>query len=173
MVSQDVHKSLEMQISTPEAPEIKVEAETTEEQAAKGRRGKERKKATNKTKSTRGKLTDGKTSEKEDHANKGTGETVKTKPKSRAAATEKQTKSAKAPRGPQKKVEETESNPQESEQTVRGRRKPARAPQTSQPKNQSKVKAEEAASSRGGQKAGVDEAQGAGLRRSKRIASRT
>lgn len=162
-----------MQIGTPEAPEIKAEAETSEEQAAKGRRGRERKKATNKTKLTRSKLTDSETGVKDDHAKQSAGETVMAKPKSRAAATEKQTKSAKAARGPQKKVEETESNPQEPEQTVRGRRKPARAPQTSQPKTQSKVKTEEAASSRGGQKAGVDEAQGAGLRRSKRIASRT
>ncbi|XP_073318276.1 uncharacterized protein [Pagrus major] len=183
---EDACKSLEMQINTQEAPEIKVEAEeaeTSEEQAAKGRvqrRGKERKKAvrfpeklhdtTNQTKSTRSKPTDGETGVKEDDAS----ETVKTKQKSGAAA-EKQTKSVKAARGPQKKVEETQSNPQESEQTVRGRRKPPRALQTtaSQPKNQSKVKMEEAASSRSRQKAAVEEAQSAGLRRSKRIASRS
>ncbi|KAM8722954.1 uncharacterized protein AB9X84_005427 isoform 2-T2 [Acanthopagrus schlegelii] len=163
----------QQEINTQEAPEIKAEAETSEEQAAKGQvqhRGKERKKATNQTKSTRSTLTDAETSEKDDHANKSAGETVKTKLKTGAAATEKQAKSA---RGPQKKVEETESKPQEPEQIVRGRRKPARAPQTSQPKNHSQVKTEEAASSRRGQKAGVDEGQGAGLRRSKRIASRT
>ncbi|XP_044044509.1 uncharacterized protein si:dkeyp-34c12.1 [Siniperca chuatsi] len=197
-------KALEMQINSQEAPEIQVkaeEADTSEElQATKSmvkRRGKERKKAvksteklqdtTNQSKSTKSKHTDNKTDSqttvKDEHANKNTSETLTTKQKSRAAA-ERLTKSVKAAKEPQKKVEEQQSNPQKSVLAARGRRKPPATTQTvaSQLKNQSKVKtgeaqstSQQAAPSRSRQKAAddaVEEAPNAGLRRSKRIASR-
>lgn len=195
MVSQEAYKALEMQINTQEAPEIKVVAEGTdtseEPQATKSqvkRRGKERKKVvksteklqdtTNQSKSTKSKHTDGKTDNQTSVKGDHTSEALKTKQKSGAAAG-KPTKSVKAARGPQKKVEET----QESVQAVRGRRKPPGSAPTaaSQPNNQSKAKTEEAqqaAPSRSRQKAAVaaddagEEAQSAGPRRSKRIASR-
>lgn len=149
------------------------------------RRGKERKQAvksteklqdaTNQSKS-KSKLTDSRSSVKDDRGNKNTRETLKTKQKSGAAA-EKQTKSVRVAGGPQRrKTEEKESNLQESEQAVKGRGKPPGSAQTaaSQAKNQSKVKTGEALS-HGGRKAADDvgeEAQNAGPRRSRRIASR-
>lgn len=178
--SQEANKALEM-IKNQEAQKIKVEAEkldTSEEvqddKSQVKRRGKERKKAvksteklqgtTNQSKSTRSRLADGKadsqTSLQDERAN--TKETLKTKPKSRAAAV-KPTESVKTTRGPQKKVER-ESNPHESEQAGRERRKPAERAQTSapRPKKQSQVKTAD----------GGEEAPNCGLRRSKRIASR-
>ncbi|XP_039997656.1 stress response protein NST1 [Xiphias gladius] len=208
---EEAYKALQMQIKTRE--EIKVEAEvedTSEElQAAKSqvkRHGKERKKTvksteklqdtTNQSKSIRSKRTDSKkasqTSVEDEHANKNNSETLKTsttkqtKQKSEAV-TEKLTKSVKAATGPQKKVEEQESNSKESLQAVKERRKPPGTTQTtaSQPKNQTKMKTGEAQStsqqatpSRSRRKAAVapndagEEAQNTGLRRSKRIASR-
>lgn len=186
MFSQEANKALEM-IKNQEAQKIKVEAEkldiSEEVQDEKGqvkRRGKERKKAvksteklqgtTNQSKSTRSRLADGKadsqTSLQDEHANTNTKETSKTKPKSRAAAG-KPTVSVKTTRGPQKKIER-DSNPHESEQAGRERRKPPERAQTSapRPKRQSQVKT--------GQKTadGGEEAPNCGLRRSKRIASR-
>ncbi|KAI3366118.1 hypothetical protein L3Q82_009944, partial [Scortum barcoo] len=179
---EEAYKALEMQLNTQEAAEIKVEADTPEEpRAAKSqvRRGKERKKAvkspeklqdtTNQSKSKKSKRTD-QTGVKDDQ--KTTGETLKAKQKSGAA-----TGSVKAARGPQKKAEEGSDSPVRA---ARGRRKPAGSAQaaTSQPKNQSKTDearpTKQAAPSRGRQKAAVaaEEAQNAGLRRSKRIASR-
>ncbi|XP_074483539.1 uncharacterized protein LOC141763117 isoform X1 [Sebastes fasciatus] len=157
---QETYKALEMQISTQEAPEIPAEeVDTSEElQAAKTQakgRGKGRTKAVKST--------------------------LKTKQKS-GAAVEKPMKSVKEARGPQKKVEEQESNSQESVQAVRGRRKP---PGPAQPENQSHVKAgkalstsQQAAPSQGKRGAATtagdagEEAQSTVLRRSKRIASR-
>ncbi|XP_027147660.1 uncharacterized protein LOC104928335 isoform X2 [Larimichthys crocea] len=160
---------------------FKVEAEkvdTSEElPAAKSQvrsRGKERKQAvksteklqdaTNQNKS-KSKLTDSRSSLKDDRENKKTSETLKTKQKS----AEKQTKPVRAAGGPQRrKTEEKDSDLQESEQAVKGRRKPPGGAQTaaSQAKNQSKVRTGEAADD-------GEEAQHAGLRRSKRIASRS
>ncbi|KAG8004564.1 OX-2 membrane glycoprotein, partial [Nibea albiflora] len=147
-----------------EAPEIRVEADKVEKlPAAKGqarRRGKERKqdvkpaeklqdaKKQNKSK------TDSRSSVGDDRGSKNTSEPLKTKQKSGAAA-EKQTKSVRAAGEPQRrKTEETDSNLQESEGAVKGRRKPPGSTQAaaSQAKNQSKVKTGEAPS-RGGQRA--------------------
>ncbi|XP_035533738.1 cingulin-like protein 1 isoform X2 [Morone saxatilis] len=182
----------EMLINTQEAPENNVEADTSEElQATRSQaqpRGKGRKKAVVFSEKVQdvAKSESTKTNVKGDHAKKNTSETLKTKQKSGAAA-EKPAKSVKAAREPQKKVAETESNPQESVQAVRGRRKPPGATQAaaSQPKNRSSVRtgeaqstSQQAAPSRRGQKAAVaaddagEEAQNASLRRSKRIANR-
>ncbi len=175
-----------MQINIQEAAEITMEKEkvdTSEElHATKSqvqRQGKERRKAvksaekcqdtTNQSKSTRSKMTDSQASVK--------GEALKTKQKAGAAA-KKPTKPVKEAKGPQKKVEEKESD-QESERAARGRRKPPGATQTttSQSKSQSKVKTGDS-SSHSRQKAAVaadvagEEAQNIVLRRSKRLASR-
>lgn len=177
-----------MQINIQEAAEISVEKEkvdpSEELQATKSqvqRPGKERKKAvkstekfqdtTNKSKSTRSKLTDRKT----DNETSEKDEIHKTKQKAEAAA-EKPTKAGKTARGPQRKVEEKESNQKVSEPAAKGRRKlPGTAQNTtSSTKNQSKVKTE-GAPSHSRQKAadvGAEEAHSAGLRRSKRIANR-
>ncbi|TKS66553.1 hypothetical protein D9C73_000610 [Collichthys lucidus] len=178
----DLKSDLAREKEACEAPDMvfKVEAEkvdTSEElPAAKSQvrsRGKERKQAvksteklqdaTNQNKS-KSKLTD---SLKDDRGNKKTSETLKTKQKS----TEKQTKPVRAAGGPQRrKTEEEDSDLQESEPAVKGRRKPPGGAQTaaSRAKNQSKVRTGEAprAADDG------EEAQHAGLRRSKRIASR-
>ena len=146
-------------------------------------------------KSTRIKHTDSKTagqaSVEDDHANKKTSETLKTsttkqtKQKSEAV-TEKPTESLKVAKGPQQKVEEQGSN---SEKSVRGSRKPPGTAQTAAPRPQNQTEARSGAArstsrratlSHGGRgEAAVaavgarEEAQGAGLRRSKRIASRS
>lgn len=191
-----------MQINSQKAPDFQVEADTSEElHATKSqvkRRGKERKavKSTEKLQDTTNqsksmsKHTDCKTDNqntlKDDHANKNSErETLKAKQMSGAAA-ERPAKPVKAVRVSRKKVEEQQSN-QVSVHTVRGRRKPPGTTQTaaSQLKDRGKVKTEEdqsasqqAASSSSGKKAAVaaddvqEGAQNAGLRRSKRIASR-
>lgn len=146
----------------------------------------------NKVKSIRSKRTDSQNIVKDDHVNKSTSEMLppsaeeQTKREPEAAA-KKQTKSGKALRGPQKNVEEQELNSQDTLQAVRGRRKPPGATQTvaSQPKNQCKRKtvesqstSQQAAPSRSRKKVvvaagdAVEEAQNAGLRRSRRIASK-
>ncbi|XP_026219290.1 axoneme-associated protein mst101(2)-like [Anabas testudineus] len=150
----------------------------------------------NKVKSKRSKRTDSKTdggnTAKDDHVNKSTSEMLtstaeQTKQKSEAP-TEKPTKTVKASRGPQKKVKEQESNSQDPLQTVSRRRNPPGATRTvaSQSKNQHKVKtgeaqstSQQAAPSRTRKKTAVaagdaveEEAPNAGLRRSRRIASR-
>lgn len=128
--------------------------------------------------------TDSQTSLKDDRAHKNTDESMKTSTEEQTkhkSGVEKPTKSLKAARGPQKKAEE-----QESVQAVRGRRQLAGPSKTTdpQPKNQRKVKtgetqstSQQAVSSRSREKAVAaddagEEAQNAGLRRSKRIASR-
>ncbi|XP_037617332.1 uncharacterized protein si:dkeyp-34c12.1 isoform X2 [Sebastes umbrosus] len=157
---QETYKALEMQISTQEAPEIPAEeVDTSEELQAAKTQAKGRGKGRTKTVKF----------------------SLKTKQKS-GAAVEKPMKSVKEARGPQKKVEEQESNSQESVQAVRGRRKP---PGPAQPENQSHVKAgkapstsQQAAPSQGKKGAATtagdagEEAQSTVLRRSKRIASR-
>ncbi|XP_045908846.1 uncharacterized protein LOC123973041 isoform X1 [Micropterus dolomieu] len=197
---EEAYKALEMQINSQKAPDFQVEADTSEElHATKSqvkRRGKEREAVksteklqdtTNQSKSTMSKHTDCKTDNqntlKDDHANKNSErETLKAKQMSGAAA-ERPAKPVKAVRVSRKKVEEQQSN-QVSVHTVRGRRKPPGTTQTaaSQLKDRGKVKTEEdqsasqqAASSSSGKKAAGDvqeRAQNAGLRRSKRIASR-
>lgn len=195
MFSQESYKAREMQIKNQEAPKLKVEAETVdmseELQDTKSqvkRRGKERKKvvksteklhdATNQSKSTRSRLADSKadnqTGVKDDHANKNTGETLKTKPDKNksGAAGEKPTKSVESARGPQQK----ESNPHESEQALTKRRRPpGRAQATdSQLKNQCEAETGEALSRNRLEAADAGEvAPNVGLRRSKRIASRS
>lgn len=150
----------------------------------------------NKVKSIRSKCTDNKTDGqnivKDDHVNKSMNEMLppsaeeQTKQESEAT-TKRPTKSGKAPRGPQKKVEEHKLSLQDSLRTVRARKKPPGATQTaaSQPKNQSKAKtgdaqftSQQAAPSRSRKRVvvaagdAVEEAQNAGLRRSRRIASK-
>ncbi|GLD63411.1 uncharacterized protein AKAME5_001503800, partial [Lates japonicus] len=208
---EEAYKALQLQIKTQEEIRVEAEVEETSEELQEAKSqvkhgGKERKKAvrfrekiqetTNQSKSTRSKHTDHKTdsqaSLKDHHVSKNTNETLKTsatkqKKQNSEAVTEKPTKSVKAARGPQKKVEEQESNSQESVQAVRGRRKLPGTAQTTatQPKNQTKVKSgraqsmsQQAAPSHSRKKAAVapddagEEAQNTGLRRSKRIASR-
>ncbi|XP_042369243.1 uncharacterized protein LOC121962962 [Plectropomus leopardus] len=174
---EEAYKALEMQIKAQEATEIKEEADASEEpQVAKihtKRRGKEGKVAvntteklqdtTNQSKSTRSKLTDSKADSQTSAVATNTGETVKME------------KSAKEARGPQKKVEGLNSQVQ----AVRGRGNP---PGAAKLKNQSCMKSEEAqstsqpaASSQGRKKGAIaaGEAGETGLRRSKRIASRS
>ncbi|TDG96333.1 hypothetical protein EPR50_G00239060 [Perca flavescens] len=194
----EAYKDLELQIKTKDSPEIKAEeADTSEELQAAKRRGKGTTQAVKSTenlqgtkkqsRSTRSKPTDGKmdsrTSVEDDRADKNTSETLKTK-RTPGAAAEEPTKSVKEARGPQKNGEKRESNSQES---VGGRRKPARPARTtaSRVKNQSHVKtgeshstSQQAAPSQGRKQAAVaagdaaEEARNTVLRRSKRIASR-
>ncbi|KAF0045883.1 hypothetical protein F2P81_002412 [Scophthalmus maximus] len=151
---------------------------------------------TNHSKLTRSKRAEGKIDNqanvKETHPNKSTNETLQTSATKQAkqtaeAATDKLAKSVKAARGPLKRVEEQEPKSQESVQAGRGRRKTPCSTQAAapQPTNPTKAKAGEDLStsqqftpsrSRGKaaaaqRDAGV-QAQGSGLRRSKRIASR-
>lgn len=177
-------------------------ADDSEElQAAKGQvkvREKERKRAgnstdklqnatnkNNKVKSVRSKRTDRQDIVRDDPVKKSTSEVSsaaaeeeeQTKKESEAA-TKKPSKSSKTPRGPQMK----ELNSQPSLQAGRGRRKPPGATRAaaSPQKNRSQAKAGDAhaAPSRGRKQVAVatgdaeEEAQNAGLRRSRRIASR-
>lgn len=161
-----------MRFKTQEAPKTSEEIQDSKSQAR--RRGKQRKNAekssdelqdANQSRSTRSRRAnsraDNQTSVKDDRHDNTT--TLATKPKSRATS-QKPTTSVKAARGPQKKVEETESNLQESEQPPAEQKRPlgkARAAAL-QPKNRRK----------GRQAADAgEEAPSAGLRRSKRIAS--
>ena len=149
---QEAFKALEMQTNNQNAPEIKAETEIFQEAESKVKHpGKERKKGPKSdtiTKSTKSRADDG-------------GEPA-TKPKP---------KSAKATRG-QQRVEENQSNPQDSKRAVRGQRDAA-ARAASQPGSQSEAKTRDVflLSRQKATDAG-EEAADAGPRRSKRIASR-
>lgn len=172
MVSQEAHRALQAQIDSQETSNTKAEkVETWEERRdAKSqvkRQKKERKNpakasektqgGTNQSKPMRQRLADSQsgdqTGEKDDRDDPVTGRTWKAKPKSEAVA-RKPTKPA-----AQKRAEGKESKSQESEAAVRERIRAPGKPKTvaSQPKNQPEA---------------GDEAPNAGLRRSKRIASR-
>lgn len=164
-----------MQTKTQEAPKIKAEPEkvgTSEEmQDSKNqakRRGKQRKNAEKSSdelqdanqRSTRSRRANG-------------GADLETKPKSRATSQEPTT-SVKAARGSRRKVKETESNLQEAEQPPKEQQRPLgkAQPAALPPKNRRKAKVEEAPSSRRQAADAGEESLSAGLRRSKRIASR-
>ncbi|CAB1417559.1 unnamed protein product [Pleuronectes platessa] len=176
-----------MQIKTQKELKEKGAAKTTSGELQGRNRRLERKKEklqdpTNQGKSTMSKHTENQATLKEDRASKGTNE---------APSATKQTKQKsvdKSVKGPKKKVEEQE----EPVQAVRGRRKPPPPPPPAAqatapaPKNQIKVKTAEAQSalqpaapSRSRRKAAAappgagEEAQNAGPRRSKRIASKS
>ncbi|XP_062236947.1 fibrinogen- and Ig-binding protein isoform X2 [Platichthys flesus] len=172
----------EMQIKTHRETKEKEAVKTTSGELQGRNRRLERKKEklqdpTNQRKSTRSKRTENQATLKEDRASKSTNE---------APSATKQTKQKsedKSVKGPKKKVEEQEV----PVQAVRGRRKPPPAALATAPaKNQSKVKSAEvqsalqpAAPSRCRRKAAVappgagEEAQNAGPRRSKRLASKS
>lgn len=172
MVSQEAYRALQVQIDSQETSNTKAEKVETSEEWRDAKRQvkrprKERKnlaKASEKTqddtkqsKAMRQRLADGQSGEhtgvKDDREDTVTGRTLKVKPKSEAAAS-KPTKSA-----AQKRAEGKASKSQESEPAVRERVRGPGKPKTvaSQPKNRPEA---------------GEEAPNAGLRRSKRIASR-
>ncbi|XP_035006111.2 axoneme-associated protein mst101(2) [Hippoglossus stenolepis] len=183
---EEAYKVLQMQIKTHREIKEEEAAETTSGELRGRNRRQERKKEklqdpTNQSKSTRSKRTENQATLKEDRASKSTNETPSATKQTKQKSEDKSVKAAK---GPQKKVEEQEV----PVQAVRGRRKAPAAAQAAAPapKNQSKVKPVEARSasrpaapSRSRRKAAAappgagEEAQNAGLRRSKRIASRS
>nr|XP_019959672.1 PREDICTED: uncharacterized protein LOC109640227 [Paralichthys olivaceus] len=175
----------EMQIKSRREIKEKEAAETTSEELQGSNHRQERNKKKlqdkkNQSKPTRSKRTDNQATLKEDRASKNTNETPSATKQTRQKSEDKSVKAAKAP---QKKVGEQE----EPVQAVRGSRKPTAATHAAPPsKIQSKVKPVEAQSasqpaapSRSRTKAAAapsdagEKAQNTGLRRSKRIASRS
>lgn len=153
MVSQEAYRALQAQIDSQETSNTKADkVEASEERRdAKSQVKRQRKERKNPAKASE--KSGDQTGEKVDRDNPIGGRTLKAKPKSEAAA-RKPTKPA-----AQKRAEGKDSKSQESEPAVRERIRGPGKPKTvaSQPKNQPE--------------AGEDTAN-AGLRRSKRIASR-
>ncbi|KAG7501489.1 hypothetical protein JOB18_000643 [Solea senegalensis] len=183
---EEIYKALQTQIETSKGNKVEAKVEDTSEVKSEGKQQRKPRKKTkeklpdakNERKSNRSKRADVKT---ENQAVKDdTNETPLTTP---STTVQTKSRSLKAAKGPQRKVQEQEAKSQESVQAVRGRPKPAETKVKSVDVQSSKPL--QAAPSRRRGKAAVaaaappppprddgEEAQSAGLRRSKRIANK-